>query len=200
MLTVIGAMIRIPLPFSPVPFTLQTVFVVLSGFILGKYDGAFSQLAYMIIGLIGVPIFTGGGGIGYVLTPSFGYIIGFVVGAYVAGFCFNRCKTVSVIKIFLCGVLGLLAIYIIGMFYQIIILVLVNDLSFISALSSLVIIIYMFIGDGIILFVICLFYPRLMSMMKLRDESAGAETAATKDIASVKKASKNKYKASKDNL
>jgi biotin transport system substrate-specific component len=82
-LTVVGGLIRLPLP--PVPFTLQTFFVVLSGLLLGAKLGSLAQALYVVIGLVGVPVFAGGGGPGYVLNPSFGYLLGFVVGAYVTG-------------------------------------------------------------------------------------------------------------------
>ena len=58
LLTVVGGLIKIPA--GPVSFTLQTLFVILAGFVLGARDGMFSQVAYMLIGLIGLPVFTGG--------------------------------------------------------------------------------------------------------------------------------------------
>ena len=83
LLTVVGGLIKIPA--GPVSFTLQTLFVILAGFVLGARDGMFSQVAYMLIGLIGLPVFTGGGGFGYVFQPSFGYIVGFCFGAFASG-------------------------------------------------------------------------------------------------------------------
>ena len=73
-LIAVGAFIRVPVPL--VPFTMQTFFVVLAGMLLGKKLGGASALVYLAIGLIGIPVFTQGGGIGYVLKPSFGYLIG----------------------------------------------------------------------------------------------------------------------------
>ena len=78
-----GAFIRVPLPNCP--FTLQILFTTLAGIILGSRLGAISVGIYIILGLIGVPVFTSGGGPGYVLQPTFGYLIGFMVGAYVVG-------------------------------------------------------------------------------------------------------------------
>lgn len=72
-LIAVGAFIKIPIPV--VPFTLQYLFTMLAGILLGSL----SVLAYMILGLIGLPIFSEGGGIGYVFKPSFGYIIGFAL-------------------------------------------------------------------------------------------------------------------------
>lgn len=82
-LTAVGAYIRIPIPF--VPFTLQFLFCALAGILLGSKLGALSQILYVVVGLMGVPVFTEGGGLGYILKPTFGYLIGFIVGAYVIG-------------------------------------------------------------------------------------------------------------------
>jgi biotin transport system substrate-specific component len=81
-LTGVGGFIRIPV--SPVPFTLQTLFVYLSADLLGK-KGALSQIIFITLGLVGVPIFAMGGGIGYILQPTFGYLLGFPIGAWVVG-------------------------------------------------------------------------------------------------------------------
>ena len=82
-LTAAGAFVKIPLPY--VPLTLQVTFVGLSGVFLGKTWGALSQVVYVALGLVGVPVFAKGGGPGYVLQPTFGYLIGFIGGAYVTG-------------------------------------------------------------------------------------------------------------------
>ena len=80
-LIAVGAFIKIPVPV--VPFTLQYLFTMLAGLILGPRLGTISVTAYMLLGLAGLPIFTEGGGLWYVLKPSFGYIIGFCIGTYV---------------------------------------------------------------------------------------------------------------------
>ncbi len=85
-LTAIGALIVVPLPFSPVPITLQTLFCILSGAILGRHRGLFSQFAYILLGVAGLPVFSkGGSGIGFLFGPTGGYLIGFVIGAYICG-------------------------------------------------------------------------------------------------------------------
>ncbi|MEM3737613.1 MAG: biotin transporter BioY [Candidatus Bathyarchaeia archaeon] len=85
-LTAIGAYIFIPLPFSPVPITMQTLFVYLSGACLGSRRGALSQLTYILLGAVGLPIFSGGkAGVGVIFGPTGGYLAGFVVGAYIIG-------------------------------------------------------------------------------------------------------------------
>jgi len=83
-LTALGAYIAIPIP--PVPVTMQTLFVFLSGCLLGGYLGAMSQVVYILLGVIGLPVFAGGkAGAGVLLGPTGGYLVGFVLGAYVIG-------------------------------------------------------------------------------------------------------------------
>lgn len=80
--TALGAFVRIPLPFSPVPITLQTLFVLLSGALLGNNLGLVTQLSYILLGISGLPIFTGAGsGLFYILGPTGGYLLGFVLAA-----------------------------------------------------------------------------------------------------------------------
>jgi len=80
-LTAIGAFIQIPLWFYPVPMTLQTLFVFFAGFCLSPKAAAYSQLVYILLGLIGIPIFTKGGGIHYVTDLTFGYLLAFIITA-----------------------------------------------------------------------------------------------------------------------
>lgn len=82
-MTAIGAKIAIPLPL--IPITLQTLFCLLAGLLLGPKYGAASQAFYMFMGLIGVPVFTWGGGLSSIFMPSFGYIIGFIACAWITG-------------------------------------------------------------------------------------------------------------------
>ncbi|MEG2274784.1 MAG: biotin transporter BioY, partial [Clostridia bacterium] len=82
-LIIVGAYIKIPTPLVPV--TLQFAFCLLAGLLLGGGNGAACVLIYILMGLVGIPVFVAGGGIFYVLQPSFGYMIGFVFGSYAAG-------------------------------------------------------------------------------------------------------------------
>lgn len=114
-LIAVGAFIRVPVPF--VPFTLQVLFVFLAGILLGKKLGAISALLYMILGLIGIPIFTQGGGLGYFLQPTFGYIIGFCIASYVVGLLSERDSKPSVKKLFSINLIGLAIVYATGVVY-----------------------------------------------------------------------------------
>ncbi len=75
----------ISIPFYPVPLTFQTVICVLSGLMLGWKKGGIAMAVYCLMGLIGIPVFSGGGGIYYVTKSTFGYIIGFIFAAIAAG-------------------------------------------------------------------------------------------------------------------
>lgn len=163
MLTVVGGLLRIPV--GSISFTLQTVFVILSAFVLGGRDGAFAQLAYMLLGLVGLPVFVSGGGFSYVIQPSFGYILGFSLGAYITGVFTYSHKTMSTLKIWLSGALGLVAIYIIGMIYQVIILIAVNGLAFVAALVTLLPIAIYFVVDVALIYLIALIYPRITALI-----------------------------------
>ncbi|MBM7687278.1 MULTISPECIES: biotin transporter BioY [Clostridia] len=118
-LTAVGAFIRIPIPV--VPFTLQYLFTMLAGLLLGGKYGGLSVLLYIFIGLIGLPVFTEGGGIGYVFKPSFGYIIGFAAGSYVTGNIANRVGKLSYKRLFAANFIGLGIVYFFGMLYYYII-------------------------------------------------------------------------------
>jgi biotin transport system substrate-specific component len=83
--TAFAARVAIPIPGTPVPFTLQVVCVILAGAILGPRLGAASQAAYLTAGALGAPIFAAGGGLGYLLGPTGGYLLAFPAAAYVAG-------------------------------------------------------------------------------------------------------------------
>ncbi len=84
--TALGAYIAIPLPFTPVPVTLQTFFVLLSGAILGARLGAASQVLYIALGAAGLPVFSMGRvGAAFLFGVTGGYLIGFVVAAFLMG-------------------------------------------------------------------------------------------------------------------
>jgi len=78
----IAAHIRIPLPFSPVPITLQTGVVLVAGATLGIAGGGSSQMLYLAVGLLGAPVFAASGGLG---GPTIGYLLGFVPAAMLVG-------------------------------------------------------------------------------------------------------------------
>lgn len=85
-LTAAGAKLSVHLPYTPVPITLQLLFVLLAGGLLGPLWGTVSQLEYLGAGLAGLPVFAGpSAGPAALLTPSGGYLLGFVAGAWAVG-------------------------------------------------------------------------------------------------------------------
>ncbi|NLU24327.1 MAG: biotin transporter BioY [Clostridiales bacterium] len=82
-LTAVGAFVKIPFAFSAI--TLQFFFTAMAGILLGARLGALSQLVYVLLGLLGLPIFTLGGGIGYFLYPTCGFLLGLIPAAWVTG-------------------------------------------------------------------------------------------------------------------
>jgi len=114
-LTAVGAFIKIPIP--PVPITLQLAFVVYAGIFLGGRRAMMSQLLYLMIGLIGIPIFANGGGITYVFQPTFGYLIGFLLCATIVGYGVERLNRVTFTGVLAWSLLGLALVYLVGVFY-----------------------------------------------------------------------------------
>ena len=130
-LTAVGAMISIPL--GEVPITLQTLFVILSGLILGPKLGPLSQIVYVTLGLVGVPIFAGfTGGLQSVMAPSFGFIISFIFVSYIVGLISHSGKGFSKFNIWLGAFIGTIAAYLIGLpyMYYILNMVMGKGLSF----------------------------------------------------------------------
>ncbi|WP_312753837.1 biotin transporter BioY [Rummeliibacillus suwonensis] len=111
-LTAVGAFIKIPIPY--IPFTLQILFVYMAGALLGPKIGFISQLSYVLIGLVGVPVFTEGGGPSYIFKPTFGYLIGFVLGAFVNGWLIQKFNLKSIYSIFSANIVTLLIVYFFG--------------------------------------------------------------------------------------
>lgn len=114
-LTAIGAFISLPL--GPVPITLQTFFVLLSGVILGSKNAFSSMTIYLFLGLSGLPVYAGGtGGFQAILKPSFGFLIGMVVSSFVVGKIYEIKKNNIYLLISL--IVGTIVIYIIGLPYM----------------------------------------------------------------------------------
>lgn len=91
LLVALCAQIRISLPFSPVPITLQTLSVMIVGGMLGSRNGALCLLLYLAEALFGLPVLSGGRSDPlFLLSPVGGYLLGFVLQAYVAGWFVER--------------------------------------------------------------------------------------------------------------
>ncbi len=106
----------VQIPFYPVPLTFQTVISVLAGLLLGRNKGMVSMACYCLLGLVGAPVFSGfGGGIYSVLKPTFGYILGFIASAYVAGLIAGRGK--GILRYMIAAIAAFLVNYAVGIPY-----------------------------------------------------------------------------------
>lgn len=114
-LIAVGAFIKVPVPV--VPFTLQFLFTMLAGLLLGGRKGALSVGVYILLGLVGLPVFAEGGGFWYILKPSFGYLLGFMLAAYVTGRMVERKKKLLTRWVIAVNFLGLFIVYAAGMIY-----------------------------------------------------------------------------------
>lgn len=108
-LTAVGAFLRIPAGISSI--SLQIFFTAMAGFLLGPAWGAASQSIYVALGLLGLPIFAGGGGLGYIVQPTFGFLLGLIPMAWITGL-LARQKNSS---FFVAGLVGLVFLYAIGL-------------------------------------------------------------------------------------
>ena len=117
-LTAVGAFLRIPLGVSSI--TLQFLFTAMAGVLLGPACGALSQGVYVALGLIGLPIFTAGGGFGYVLQPTFSCLLGLIPAAAIIGAISRRSS--SPLRLALACLAGLAALYAVGVPYMALIL------------------------------------------------------------------------------
>jgi biotin transport system substrate-specific component len=117
-LTAVGAFIKIPTPWSA--FTLQVFFVFMAGALLGPKYGCLSQVVYVGLGLVGLPIFTAGGGLGYVFQTTFGFLLSYIPAAAVVGLICHRKEddVPSARRIVLACIAGLAVIYAVGMPYM----------------------------------------------------------------------------------
>ena len=118
-LIAIGAFIKIdiPLPMYTMHFTLQWFFVLMAGFLLGAKLASLSVIVYLCIGLVGIPVFAAGGGPTYILRPGFGFLLGFVLAAFLIGQLTDKMKAGKVRQMLLPATVGLIAYYGIGAIY-----------------------------------------------------------------------------------
>ena len=113
-LLTVGARIQIPLPYFDY-YTLQFTFVLLAAVILPPRYAWGSVATYVLMGLIGIPIFAGGGGLGYVVRPSFGYLIGFIITAGVLAELKHRYKIHTLKGYFTLNTIGIVITYLFGL-------------------------------------------------------------------------------------
>lgn len=117
-LMAIGANITSWAPFlviGGVPITLQTFFCVLAGAILGAKRGAMAMTVYMLIGLFGAPVFARfNGGFSTVVAPTFGFILSFILAAYVTGLLVEKSANRSIARFITATIVGMIINYVVG--------------------------------------------------------------------------------------
>jgi len=114
-LTGISAVMKVEI--GTVPITMQTFVVLLSGALLGSKKGALSQLTYLLMGLSGIFWFARGGGIAYLLSPTFGYIIGFVLASFVVGWLYEKGMGKRIETAVMAMLIGNIVLYIPGLLW-----------------------------------------------------------------------------------
>ena len=117
-LTGVGAFIKISIPIQPFPmhFTMQLFFVLLAGFVLGSRRAALSVAIYLLVGLLGIPVFAAGGGLAYLIRPTFGFLLGFIFAALFTGRLSDGKKGVVRRNLF-AAFWGMMAYYFCGVIY-----------------------------------------------------------------------------------
>lgn len=165
-LMAVGAYIKIPFPF--VPLTFQPFFCAFAGIILGSRLGLFSQVIYIIIGLTGIPVFSGGGGIKYITMPTFGFIIGFAAATYVIGLITEKHKKNKVGVYLFALVSGLIVIYVIGIGYLYMVknLYLSQPVTLLSIIKGMSI---FFIKDLVLFIIVAIISKQLVPIVKKMD-------------------------------
>lgn len=148
-LMIVGAMINVTI-IPDIPFTLQTMFALMAGLVLGKKFGTLSQIVYLALGLIGLPVFAQfQGGFGAVLRPTFGFLLGFILGAFLCALLYEKLPIKNnYLKAFLSALVGMIAIYALGIsyFYFLINYFIGKDMSF---FAIIIMMIPFMIPDGI---------------------------------------------------
>ena len=140
---IISAFTNVVIPITEIAFTLQLLVVFLICYLLPLTDSMIILLAYIVMGLIGIPVFSAGGGIGDLVKPTFGYILGFVVMPIVMWLADKLPIKSDWLKSIVKGIIGLFVLYLIGTIYFCIVknvyLNVDNKVTFVAALLACVI-------------------------------------------------------------
>jgi biotin transport system substrate-specific component len=137
-LLILSAFISIPIPFTAIKITLQTMVVFIIGSMVSPIYCFVTVLLYIALGLFGLPIFSSGSGIMYVFMPSFGFLIGFLLASPLMSYIIHRSFSSRLIRYIIACCAGILLIYAIGVpyMYYILKIYMGKDISFGYALIS----------------------------------------------------------------
>lgn len=107
-----SSLIKIPLPFTPVPITLQNLVVFLAGAMLGPSCGMASVAVYIALGISGIPLFANTGfGLAYLFGPTGGYLLGFLAAAGLIGYLTEKTKTKNILILYAVMLFGMAVVY-----------------------------------------------------------------------------------------
>ncbi len=114
-----GAFIKItiPMPLTDMHFTMHWFSVLLAGLLISSNQAFMSVATYLIVGLIGIPVFASGGGPAYLLKPTFGFLLGFAFAAWVMGFLNERMHTMRALPMMIPATAGFVVYYGMGLIY-----------------------------------------------------------------------------------
>ena len=153
---------KISIPIGPIPLTLQTLSIFICSLILGSIKSGIVIGIYIILGLIGLPVFSSGGGFMYIFSPSFGFIVGFLFAGMVVGL---AAKSDKFYLKYILGVVGLLIINIFGVIHMYIIfnyyMSKAKDIISILQIGVLPFI----IKDFIVVILSCIIYSRIQPVI-----------------------------------
>ena len=121
----VSGFVRIPI--GPVPLTLQSQAILISSYCLGWKKGTVASLIYIALGLSGVPVFSSGGGPAYVLSPTFGFLAGFVICSAINGFLSKFNPGNNVLRTYFHMLFSMIFIYIPGLLWLLLILNIIAD-------------------------------------------------------------------------
>lgn len=158
-LTCILAPFSVPLP-GGVPISLTNLVIYISAFLLGSKKGTLSYIIYLLLGLVGLPVFSGfTGGVGKLAGPTGGYLIGFILLAYIVGFCVEKFEG----KLYMYAI-GMIAGLAIAYFFGTVWFVYQMKVTFVAALSSCVF--PFLIGDALKIIVAVIAAPIIQKSLK----------------------------------
>lgn len=117
-LMVVGAKINIVLPIGTgVTVSLQIMFAVITGLLIGPRNGLISLVVYLLLGLIGLPVYAHGGGLAYLLRPTYGFLLGFASAAWLSGILLKSFRKKNFAAYLISGEIGMLSYYVLGLLY-----------------------------------------------------------------------------------
>lgn len=161
-LMAIGANATSFIMIGPVPLTLQTFFAILAGALLGSRLGSMSMIVYTLVGFMGVPVFAQmSGGFATLTKPTFGFIISFIILAYVAGKIVEAKGKPTLVTFFIACFVGLILNYLIGTTYLYASLKYflgMEELTYLAAWKMMIIFIY---KDFVVTIIAALLCPKI---------------------------------------